>query len=112
MTRTTLIYAKALGENMTEQAVDIGIATLFLFVGSIILTNLDALTHFDQGSGLRMHSWFKKKLGAESIWNREVYSVGTPSGYKKSKLVFAPVGILCLLAGFVSLCLALVSYIR
>ena len=97
---------------MNEQAVDIAIATLFLIVGSIILTNLDALTHLDQSSGLKMHSWFKKKLGAESAWNREIYSVGTPSGHKRSKVGFAAAGILCLLAGFVSLCLALVSYIR
>jgi len=62
MMRTALIYARTLSENMTEQAVDIGIATLFLIVGGIILTNLDALTHFDQSSGLRMHSWFKRSL--------------------------------------------------
>jgi hypothetical protein len=97
---------------MSEQVVDIAVATLFLIVGSIILANLDALTHFDQSSGLKMHSWFKKKLGAESIWNREVYSVGTPSGRKRSRLGFAAVGILCLLAGFVSLCLSLMRYIR
>lgn len=97
---------------MTEQAVDIGIATLFLIVGAIILTNLEALTHLDQSSGLKIHSWFKKKLGAESIWNREVYSVGTPSGHKRSKAGFVAVGILCLLAGFVSLSLSLMRYIR
>jgi hypothetical protein len=85
MMRTALIYAKTLSENTTEQAVDVGIATLFLVFGSIILTNLEALTHFEQSAGLKMHSWFKKKLGAESIWNREVYSVGTPSGHKRSK---------------------------
>jgi hypothetical protein len=62
MTRTALTYAKTLDENMTEQAVDIGITTLFLIVGSIILNNLDALTHFDQSSGLKMHSWFKRSL--------------------------------------------------
>jgi len=97
---------------MTEQAVDIGIATLFLIVGAIILTNLEALTHLDQSSGLKIHSWFKKKLGAESILNREVYSVGTPSGHKRSKVGFATVGILCLLAGFVALGLSLIRYIR
>jgi len=97
---------------MSEETVDIAIATLFLIVGTIILTNLDALTNFDQSSGLKMHSWFKKKLGAESIWNREVYSVGTPSGHKRSKIGFVAVGIVCLLAGFVSLCLSLRQYIR
>ncbi len=97
---------------MSELAVDFGLATLFLIVGSIILTNLDALAHFDQSSGLKMHSWFKKKLGAESTWNREVYSVGTPSGRKRSKVTFTAVGILCLLAGFVSLSLFLMRYIR
>src|ERR1700739_2138122 len=49
---------------MTERAVDIGIATGYLPAGSIILTNLDALTRFDQSSGLKMHSWFKNRLGA------------------------------------------------
>jgi hypothetical protein len=97
---------------MREQAVDFAIATLFLTVGTIILTNLDALTHFDQSSGLKMHSWFKKKLGAESTWNREVYSVGTPSGHKRSKVAFIAVEILCLLAGFVSLSLSLMRYIH
>jgi hypothetical protein len=97
---------------MTEQAIDFVIATLFLIVGSIILANLDALTHFDQNSGLKMHSWFKKKLGAESAWNREVYSVGTPSGHKRSKAAFTAVGIFCLLAGFVSLSLSRIRYIR
>jgi hypothetical protein len=97
---------------MTEQTVDFVIATLFLVAGSTILTNIDALTQFDQSSGLKMHSWFKKKLGAESAWNREVYSVGTPSGHKKSKVAFTAVGILCLLAGFVSLSLSFVRYMR
>ena len=97
---------------MSEQAVDIAMATLFLIVGSIILTNSDALTHLDQSLGLKIHSWFKNKLGAESIWNREVYSVGTPSGHKRSRAGFAAVGILCLSAGFVSLYLSLVHCIR
>jgi len=97
---------------MSEHAVDFAIATLFLAVGSIILTNLDGLTHFDQVSGLKMHSSFKKKLGAESTWNRELYSVGTPSGYKRSKAGFIAAGILCLLAGFVSLGIFLMRYIR
>ena len=93
---------------MTERAVDTAIATGFLMVGSIILTNLDALTHFDQSSGLKMHSWFKKKLGAESLWNREVYSDASASGHKR----FAAVGIVCLLAGLIWLCLSLLRYIR
>lgn len=97
---------------MSEHAVDFVIATLFLVVGSVVLTNLDALTHFDQSSGLKMHSWFKKKLGAESTWNREVYSVGTPSGHKRSRVEFAAVGILCLLAGFISLCISLMRCVR
>jgi len=97
---------------MSAQAVDFAIATLFLIVGSIILTNLDALTQFDQSSGLKMHSWLKEKLGADSIWNREVYSVGTPSGYKRSKVGFVAAGIVCLLVGLVSLCLSLRQHIR
>ena len=93
---------------MTERAVDIGIATGILMVGSIILTNLEAQTRFDQSSGLKMHSGFKKKLGAESLWNREVYSDATASGHKR----YAAVGIVCLLAGLIWLCLLLMRYIR
>jgi hypothetical protein len=95
-----------------SKIVDIAIATVFLFVGSIILTNLDALAHMDQSSGLKVHSWFKQRLGAASTWNREIYSVGTPSGHKRSKVGFAIAGVLCLLAGFVSLGLFLMRYIR
>src|SRR5437868_2675152 len=61
---------------MGVQPVDI-VATLFLVVGGIVLTNLDAVTDFDQRSGLKMHFWFKKKLRANSILNHGVYSVVT-----------------------------------
>lgn len=97
---------------MSETIGEIAVATAFLIAGSLILTNLSTLTNFDQSSGLKLHSWFKKTLGAESKWNREIYSVGTTSGHKRSRVGFIVVGVLCLLAGFVSLSLVLAGYIR
>jgi hypothetical protein len=96
----------------SAQLADATIAAAFLFVGVLILMNLDALTEFDQRSGLRMHSWFKRKLGPDSTWNREIYSVGTPSGHKKSRVGFTAVGVLCVLAGFILFSLVLMSYLR
>ena len=97
---------------MSEQIGELVIATVFLFAGVVILTNLDALVDLDQSSGLKTHAWFKKKLGANSAWNREIYSVGTASGRKRSKVGFAAVGILCLLAGFIALSVLLTRYLR
>jgi len=49
--------------------------TIFLVVGTILLWCLDAVVRLDQNSGLRLESWFQKKLG-NSVLNRELWSVG------------------------------------
>jgi hypothetical protein len=95
---------------MTEQTADLVVATVFLMAGSAIFLNLDALVKFDQRSGLRSHNWFKKRLGADSFWNREIYSVGTPSGHRKSKIGFGIAGIACLISGIIALSFWIVRY--
>ncbi len=97
---------------MSAQLTDASIAAAFLLVGVLILMNRDVLTEFDQRSGVRMHSWFKRKLGPDSMWNREIYSVGTMTGHKRSKVAFTIVGVLCLSTGFISFVLALTRYLR
>src|SRR5215472_2275791 len=51
-----------------------------LLVGALIRLNLEAIVQFDQNTGLRLKSWFNKKLGKSPL-NRDLWSVGTPSGF-------------------------------
>jgi hypothetical protein len=95
---------------MSEKIVDLVVATVFLTAGSAIFLNLDALAELDQRSGLRSHNWFKKRLGAESFLNREIYSVGTPSGHRKSKIGIGIAGVLCLISGVVALSFWVIQY--
>jgi hypothetical protein len=85
--------------------------SFYLVAGSVILLNLEAIVRFDQNSGLRLKSWFNKKLG-KSFLNRELWSVGTPTGFKSSRIVFRIVSILCLVYGAVLLVLAFREYLR
>jgi hypothetical protein len=95
---------------MSEQTADLVVATVFLMAGSAIFLNLDALAEFDQRSGLRSHNWFKKRLGAGSFWNREIYSVGTPSGHRKSKIGFGIAGVAFFISGIVALSFWIIEY--
>ena len=74
--------------------------TLFMVVGVLILQNLDALVRFDQHSGIRLKAWLKKRLSNATL-NRELWSVGTPSGFRSSRIVFRIVGVLSLVGGAV-----------
>jgi hypothetical protein len=97
---------------MSEQTTELVVATIFLIAGSSIFVNLDLLVKFDQRSGLRLHNWFRKRLGANSIWNREIYSAETPSGYRKSKIGFCIAAVVCLISGMVGLSLWVIRYFR
>jgi hypothetical protein len=97
---------------MSEQTADLVVATVFLMAGSVIFLNLDALAEFDQRSGLRTNNWLKKWLGASSFWNREIYSVGTPSGHRKSKIGFGIAGGACLISGIIALGFWIIQYFR
>jgi hypothetical protein len=72
--------------------------TVWLAAGALLLNNLDAIVRFDQHSGSRQKAWFKKKLG-NSVLNRELWSVGTPSGFRSSRIVFRVLGIIALTVG-------------
>ncbi len=97
---------------MSDRTAELAMATLFLIAGAVILLNIEPLARFDQRSGMKTHNWFKQRLGAGSVWNKEIYSVGTPSGLRKSKLGFGIAGTVCLAAGIVSLGFWLARYIR
>ena len=74
-----------------------------------MLQNLDALARFDQRSGSRLNDWFKKKLGNSRL-NRELWPVGTPSGFRSSKIGLGVAGAISLLFGAVLVCLSLRSH--
>jgi len=72
--------------------------TVWLTGGALLLANLDAIVRFDQHSGNKQSAWFKKKLG-NSVLNHEFWSVGTPSGFRSSRIVFRVLGIIALAIG-------------
>src|SRR5260370_33749015 len=80
---------------MSEVARNLLSGTIFLSVGVLILQNLEAIARFDQSTGVKLHSWFKKKLG-DSVLNRKIYSVGTPSGLLKWRIELLGAGVFCL----------------
>ena len=96
---------------MSEAASNLLSGTIFLSVGVLILQNLEAIARLDQSSGVKLHSWFKKKLG-DSVLNREIYAVGTPSGLRKSKIGLHGAGIFCIVVGLLFVSLGLVLYFR
>jgi len=80
--------------------------TFWMAVGAIVLQNLDALVRFDQHSGIKLKAWLKKQLGTSTL-NRELWSVGTPSGFRGSRTVFRVVGVLSIVGGTALVCLSL-----
>jgi hypothetical protein len=76
------------------------IAITCLLAGILLLVNLEMFARFDQASGLRAHQWFRKVLGSNSVLNRELYSVGTPSGFKRSLKVLRLVSFFLIGSGF------------
>jgi hypothetical protein len=91
---------------MSEQSINFLSGTLTLAAGVLILQTLDALARFDQHSGGRLNDWFGKKLGNSGL-NRELWSVGTPSGFRSSKIGLRVAGVILLLAGTVLVGLSL-----
>ena len=94
---------------MSGPASNLLFGTVFLTVGVFILQYLDAIARFDQSSGVKVHFWFKKKLG-DSALNREIYSVGTPSGLRKSKIGLRGAGVFCIVVGLLFVSLGLTRY--
>jgi hypothetical protein len=69
-----------------------------LAVGALILQNLDGLVRFDQQSGAKLKAWLKKHVSNPTL-NRELWSVGTPSGRRSSRIVFRVAGVILILLG-------------
>lgn len=61
--------------------------TLYLVAGAFLLTYLDKIVQFDQNSGIKWKVFFHRKLG-DSPLNRELWSVGTPSAFRGSRIAF------------------------
>ncbi|MGB7614861.1 MAG: hypothetical protein WBL56_20065, partial [Candidatus Acidiferrum sp.] len=72
--------------------------SLCLAAGALILQNIEALVQFDQQSGTKLNAWFKKRVKNPAL-NRELWSVGTESGSRNSRIVFRVVGVILILLG-------------
>ena len=70
----------------------------WIALGAMVLQNLDALVRFDQHSGNKLKAWWKKQLGTSTL-NRDLWSVGTPSGFRLSRIAFRVVGVLSIVGG-------------
>jgi hypothetical protein len=96
----------------SNNLVVLAIAIASLLAGILLFVNIDSLARFDQATGLRVHHWFRKKLGSDSVLNRELYSVGTPSGLKKSLKTLRFAAIFLIGTGFLWFAVWLASYLR
>jgi hypothetical protein len=94
---------------MTEQASNLVVGTVFLTVGVFTLQNLDTIARFDQSTGRKLHSWVKKNLGGSTL-SRDIFSVGTPSGLRNSKIGLGGAGVLFMVVGLLFISLGLLRY--
>ncbi len=90
----------------------LALPTAFVIAGVLILQNLDAMVKLDQRFGVRLHSWFKRKLGAGSFLNHEIYSVGTPSGLHRSRVTLRVCAIFSVIFGLAMMLLEFVLYTK
>jgi hypothetical protein len=80
------------------------VGTLCVVVGAFLLTYLDKVVEFDQNSGIKLKAFLRRKLGNSSV-NRELWSVGSPSASRASRIAFRLVGAILLLVGVAELLL-------
>ena len=97
---------------MSEPLTDLGWGTGWLLLGSAILANAEGLARLDLSANDKMRLWLRRRLGEDSFWAREIYSLADKKRFRNSKIGFRIVGSLCLVAGFVSLSFFFVSYLR
>jgi hypothetical protein len=84
--------------------------TLYLVAGALLLTYLDKIVEFDQNSGIKLKAFFRRKLGDSSL-NRELWSAGTPSGYRASRIAFRIAGVVFVVVGIAKLLLTFRGYL-
>ena len=85
--------------------------TLYLVAGALLLTYLDKIVEFDRNSGIRLKAFFRRKLGNSSL-NRELWSVGTPSGSRTSRIAFRLVAVVLVVVGIAKLLLTFRVYLH
>lgn len=93
---------------MTGLLIYLWCGILSLVSGVLILVNLDYIARFDQRSGVKLRSWFQRKLG-DSILNRDLWAggiPGTPSGLRSSRNCFRGMAIVFLVGGAVIVALS------
>jgi hypothetical protein len=93
---------------MSRDLIDLSLGIISLVSGALILLNLDSIAQFNQRSGVKLRSWFQRKLG-DSILNRELWASGTPgtpSGFRSSRICFQVVAIAFLAGGAVIVALS------
>ena len=84
---------------MSENLYDLLWGTLSVATGIVLLQNLDGIARLDQRTGAIMNDSFENS--GNSFLNRELWSVGTPSGFRRSRIVLQIAGIISLLVGAV-----------
>jgi len=83
--------------------------TVYLIAGALLLTYLDKIVEFDQSSGIKLKGFFRRKMGDSSL-NRELWSVGTPSGYRASRIAIRLAGVVLVVVGIAELLLTFWGY--
>ena len=86
---------------------DFLVGTMFIIAGTLILVNLESFARFDQQLGVRFRSWRDRKLG-NSLFNWELWPVGTPKGLKASTSNLRICGLVLLIGGMI---LVLMSFV-
>jgi hypothetical protein len=83
---------------MTGAISDLVQSAIAILAGVSILLNLDFVMNFDQRWEVKVNAWLKKRLG-NSLLTRDIYSIGTPSGLRKSRICLRIAAIVLILSG-------------
>ena len=86
--------------------------TLYLVAGSLLLTYLDKVVEFDQNIGIELKAFFRRNLGDSAFLNHELWSTGTQSGSRASRIAFRVVGVVFVAVGITKLFLTFRNYLR
>ena len=91
---------------MNEAVWELTLGIVAVTAGVAILLKLDALAKFDQRCGAKLNTRLRKRLG-DSWLTHDIYSAGTPSGLRKSRIGLGIAGVGLILGGLAISALAL-----
>lgn len=83
---------------MNGAVTDLAEGVIAVAAGFAILLNLEAVAKLDQRHGLKFNTWLKKRLG-DSFLTRDIWSVGTRSGMRSSKIGMGFAGVILVVGG-------------